>query len=208
MATSCFKLLSFLLIAVHYSIVSGQASGNLTGYSQCAQSCIRKQNAYQLCETGNATTSNLCLCKDAEYLKAEAACVGRECGEGVLRQTGAITDQYCRDTQTPPVISVEDYFAAGTGSTQSNVSASTQNEESNGDQDDRDASSRNTIIGIVLGSVFGGLAVIIAALQLMATLKWIPERWKPLSWLWQRCCCGRQKAEPLPTKDGELPDQQ
>lgn len=177
---SALPMLVILVVtSSHIPYVYG---ANFSSYSECARSCIYKQSAVDLCETGDPYTTNICLCKDVASLKATAKCIGLDCGRGVLKQSAAIADRNCRRTSSPLAISREDYVAAGGGN---------EIDDENGR-----ISDTATIAGIVLGSIFGGITLIVAALQLMATLRWIPEGWKPFSGVWPLRGRRRQWSRP------------
>ena len=56
-----------------------------------------------------------------------------------------------------------------------------EDDDATKDRSVTDESQLNTAetAGVAVGAIIGVIAVVIAILQLLASLKWIPERWQP-----------------------------
>ncbi len=164
-----------LLTIIFCSYLTATLAREFSNYSECARSCILKQRAVKDCRTDDVHSTNICLCGDVTYQKSCATCIYEACGKSVLEQTAHISNQNCQRSGTPLAISPQDFIRAGVGD----------------DVDTKKGGGAMSVgerVGIALAAVFGTLAIVIATMQLLATLEWIDKRWRPFPLLWARCC--------------------
>jgi hypothetical protein len=82
------------------------------GYPTCAQPELQLA-APPYCDTGDALTTNECLCFDTTYLTTAAQNIGSACGCSVLTTSAGISEAYCLDSVEGTSLNAEQFIAAG-----------------------------------------------------------------------------------------------
>lgn len=82
------------------------------GYPTCAQPQLQLA-APPSCDTGDALTTNECLCFDTSYLTTAAQDIGSACGCSVLTTSAGVSEAYCLDSVGGTSLSAEQFIAAG-----------------------------------------------------------------------------------------------
>jgi hypothetical protein len=163
------------------SVSSVLAAFNFNNYPECAQSTCY-EFAPPSCDFGNATDAeseqtDYCLCTNKGFVSDIAAQIFQICGCQVLTTSAQVFYDNCVNFQTSSVVSIEDFISLGDGGHTS-------------------CGSSGFDPGVIVGIVFGVLAVlliiVIGVWELaVGVLGLLPEQYGPLPCIKRffRCCC-------------------
>jgi hypothetical protein len=173
----------------------------LSSLPECANS--PGEGVFDTSSCASYTDTNLalqCVCSNTGLLSDAAAAIYNQCGCTDLETSAQVVVQDCTTLGTPSALSESDFIQAGCGSTTCGSSSSS-------------GLSTGDIVGIVSGAI-AAIALIVACLQLAASLKVIPEDKAPSRYLKQVLCCsccsggysrtkvvGREKSQPVTPQD-------
>ncbi|KAI9671521.1 MAG: hypothetical protein M1817_003573 [Caeruleum heppii] len=195
-AISLSSVLTVLISSSHLVCIFS-ANTYFSAYNECSRSCINEQPAAQVCRTPDLAVTNSCLCTNITYMEDSARCVYSRCGESSLVQTAELSGRACALTNTPMSISTQEFIAAGKATAETEPNSDDPSNPPDTPPTDVDGPrkglSEGEKIAIPVSIVLGMSAVVLAALQLCATLKCIDPRWRPFPHLWRNCFQARSK---------------